>query len=243
MHRRAHGRPGRHVHPERRVLHARPPRALRRARRGADRQHLVRDHRLERADHGRRVPQPRRLDRARRPQRERRPADVRRRAGRRSRSTTRCRAARSRRSCGRPPLDDGYRLLDPPSGPTEAVDDDATTTWSGSDLNLDLGRTQRVRRVVVDAGTAAPPGPATLTIGGKTWTADGGGQLDDVRHPGDAGAVPAGRLRHARDGRGRAYLPLRRKHEKDPARWPRWCSPSWRRPLLRRLRTRTRACP
>ena len=75
------------------------------------------------------------------------------------------------------PLDDGYRLLDPPSGPTEAVDDDATTTWSGSDLNLDLGRTQRVRRVVVDAGTAAPPGPATLTIGGKTWTADGGGQL------------------------------------------------------------------
>ena len=50
--------------------------------RGADRQHLVRDHRLERADHGRRVPQPRRLDRARRPQRERRPADVRRRAGR-----------------------------------------------------------------------------------------------------------------------------------------------------------------
>jgi glucosylceramidase len=75
------------------------------------------------------------------------------------------------------PLDDGYRLLDPPSGPTEAVDDDATTAWSGSDLNLDLGRTQRVRRVVVDAGTAAPPGPATLTIGGKTWTADGGGQL------------------------------------------------------------------
>jgi glucosylceramidase len=75
------------------------------------------------------------------------------------------------------PLDDGYRLLDPPRGPTEAVDDDATTVWSGSDLNLDLGRTQRVRRVVVDAGTAAPPGPATLTIGGKTWTADGGGQL------------------------------------------------------------------
>ena len=145
--------------------------------RRADRQHLVRHHRLERADHGRRVPQPRRLDRARRPQRERRPADVRRRAGRARRSTTRCRAARSRRSCGRPPLDDGYRLLDPPSGPTEAVDDDATTTWSGSDLNLDLGRTQRVRRVVVDAGTAAPPGPATLTIGGKTWTADGGGQL------------------------------------------------------------------
>ena len=75
------------------------------------------------------------------------------------------------------PLDDGYRLLDPPRGPDEAVDDDATTTWSGSDLNLDLGRTQRVRRVVVDAGTAAAPGPATLTIGGETWTAKGDGQL------------------------------------------------------------------
>jgi glucosylceramidase len=75
------------------------------------------------------------------------------------------------------PLDDGYRLLDPPRGPEEAVDDDATTTWSGSQLNLDLGRTQRVRRVVVDAGTAAPPGRATLSIGGRTWTAEGGGQL------------------------------------------------------------------
>jgi glucosylceramidase len=75
------------------------------------------------------------------------------------------------------PLDDGYRLLDPPRGPAEAVDDDATTTWSGSDLNLDLGRTQRVRRVVVDAGTAAPPGPATLSIGNRHWTADGSGQL------------------------------------------------------------------
>ena len=36
-------------------------------RRGADRVDVVRHHRLERADHGRRVPQPRRLDRARRP--------------------------------------------------------------------------------------------------------------------------------------------------------------------------------
>jgi glucosylceramidase len=59
-----------------------PPRALRRAGRRADRQHVVRHHRLERADHGRRVPQPRRLDRARRPQRERRSAHVRGRAGR-----------------------------------------------------------------------------------------------------------------------------------------------------------------
>jgi glucosylceramidase len=75
------------------------------------------------------------------------------------------------------PLDDGYRLLDPPSGPTEAVDDDATTTWSGTDLDLDLGRAQRVRRVVIDAGTASPPGPARLSIGDNHWTADGSGQL------------------------------------------------------------------
>ena len=109
------------------------------------------------------------------------------------------------------PLDDGYRLLDPPSGPTEAVDDDATTTWSGSDLNLDLGRTQRVRRVVVDAGTAAPPGPATLIDRRQDLDRRRRRPAHDVRHPGDAGAVPAGRLRHARDGRGRAYLPLRRK--------------------------------
>ncbi len=75
------------------------------------------------------------------------------------------------------PLDDGYRLLDPPRGPAEAVDDDATTTWTGSTLDLDLGRAQRVRRVVVDAGTAAPPGRATLSIGGKQYTAEGAGQL------------------------------------------------------------------
>jgi glucosylceramidase len=75
------------------------------------------------------------------------------------------------------PLDDGYGLLDPPTGPEELVDDDAVTTWSGSAFDLDLGRTQRVRRVVVDAGTAAPPGAATLTLGGRQWSADGSGQL------------------------------------------------------------------
>ena len=60
------------------------------------------------------------------------------------------------------PLDDGYRLLDPPAGPKEPVDDDATTTWTGDTLDLDLGRTQRVRRVVLDTGAdRAPPRPAT----------------------------------------------------------------------------------
>ena len=89
-----------------------PPRALRDTRRGPDRQHLVRHHRLERPDHGRRVPQPRRLDRARRPQRERRPAHVRRRAGRlvvrlhaarrRARHVRVARAARRRLPAARP---------------------------------------------------------------------------------------------------------------------------------------------
>src|SRR4051794_5030179 len=91
------------------------------------------------------------------------------------------------------PLDDGYRLLDPPRGPTEAVDDDATTTWTGSTLDLDLGRAQRVRRVVVDAGTAAPPGRATLSIGGKQYTADGAGQLATFD-------IPATQARYLRVG-------------------------------------------
>ena len=99
--------------------------------RDADRQHVVRHHRLERPDHGRRVPQPRRLDRARRPQRERRAAHVRRRAGRRSRSTTRCRAARSPPSCGRrrSTTATGCSTRRPARG--SAVDDDAVTTWTG----------------------------------------------------------------------------------------------------------------
>ena len=74
-------------------------------------------------------------------------------------------------------LDDGYRLLDPPAGPAEVVDDDAVTTWSGDTFDLDLGGTQRVRRVVLDTGTASAPGPATLSIGGSQWSAEGTGQL------------------------------------------------------------------
>jgi hypothetical protein len=34
-----------------------------------------------------------------------------------------------------------------------------------------------VRRVVVDTGTAAPPGHATLSVGGRQYSADGSGQL------------------------------------------------------------------
>jgi glucosylceramidase len=74
-------------------------------------------------------------------------------------------------------LDDGYRLLDPPAGPAELVDDDAVTASSGDTFDLDLGRAQRVRRVVLDTGTASAPGPATLSIGGSQWSAEGTGQL------------------------------------------------------------------
>ena len=69
--------PGQTVTQQRRVLHARPSRAVRAAGRRPDREHVVRDDRLERPDHGRGLPQPRRLDRARRPQRERRSAQLR----------------------------------------------------------------------------------------------------------------------------------------------------------------------
>ncbi len=58
-----------------------------------DRQHVVRDDRVERPDHGRRLPQPRRLDRAGGAQRERRSAQLRRRPGRR---VVRLHAARRR---------------------------------------------------------------------------------------------------------------------------------------------------
>ena len=89
------------------------------------------------------------------------------------------------------PLDDGYRLLDPPTGPEEPVDDDAVTAWTGSAFDLDLGHAQRVRRVVIDAGTAAPPGAATLSIGGRQWPAEGSGQLTTFD-------IPATQARHLR---------------------------------------------
>ena len=91
----------------------------------------------------------------------------------------------------RAPLDDGYRLLDPPSGPREAVDDDAVTTWTGDQLELDLGRTQRVRRVVLDTGAdrSAPPQGFTLSASsdGVNWqeaaTGTGTGQLTTIDVP------------------------------------------------------------
>ena len=75
LHRPGHVQPDGTVTHRRRVLHDRPPVEVRAARRGPDREHVVRHDRVERAVDGRRVPQPGRLDRARRAQRERRPAD------------------------------------------------------------------------------------------------------------------------------------------------------------------------
>ena len=127
---------------QRRVLHDRPPGEVRAAGRGPDRQHVVRHHRLERADHGRRVPQPGRLDRARRAQRERRPALLR---GRGRRPAVRVHAARRRAGdlhlaaqplAARPATTRCRCAARPrppsPAGetPPAAVDGDASTRWS-----------------------------------------------------------------------------------------------------------------
>ena len=82
LHPHRHRRPRRHRDQERRVLHARPPGPLRAAGGGAHRQHLVRHHRVERAGHGRGLPQPGRQHGAGRAQRERQPEHVRRARGR-----------------------------------------------------------------------------------------------------------------------------------------------------------------
>ena len=89
-------------------------------------------------------------------------------------------------------LDDGYRLLDPPAVPeaaAAAVDDDAVTTWTGDTLELDLRRTQRVRRVVLDTGVHPGPGGYTLSTSsdGTRWqeaaTGPGTGQLTTIDIP------------------------------------------------------------
>jgi glucosylceramidase len=92
------------------------------------------------------------------------------------------------------PLDDGYRLLDPPADPDAATDDDATTTWTGQSLDLDLGRTQRVRRVVLDTGASdgARPGDYTLSAStdgvhwGEVAAGTGTGQLTSIDFPATA---------------------------------------------------------
>jgi glucosylceramidase len=99
-----------------------------------------------------------------------------------------------------PKLDDGLVLLDaepmtatasPAGEPGNAIDDDATTRWTtgapqqpGQYLQVDLGRRQPVRRVVLDTGADIgdhPRGYALFTsTDGVSWSeapvADGAGQ-------------------------------------------------------------------
>jgi glucosylceramidase len=108
-----------------------------------------------------------------------------------------------------PALDDGRVLLDAhgttatasPSGDAgNAVDDDATTRWTtgtgqepGQYLQVDLGRSQPVRRIVLDTGADAgdfPRGYALFTSAdGVHWsdapaaTGAGGGQLTTIDVP------------------------------------------------------------
>ena len=98
------------------------------------------------------------------------------------------------------PLDDGYELLDA-HGDGEAVDDDATTAWTGQSLDVDLGRVQRVRRVVLDTGVSIDAHPREYTLSASTdgvhWrevaAGSGTGQLTTIDIP----ATAARRLRVA----------------------------------------------
>ena len=104
-------------------------------------------------------------------------------------------------------LDDGRVLLDahgttatasPVADAGNAVDDDATTRWTaaaaqqpGQYLQVDLGRSQRVRRVVLDTGADTgdfPRGYSLLTSAdGTHWseaaTGTGAGQLTTIDIP------------------------------------------------------------
>ena len=209
LHRRRHGRPWPDGHPRRRVLHARPPRPVRRARSGADRKHVVRHDRLERRDHGRRVPQPGRLDGSGRPQRERRPAQPRRRRGRRvirlhaARRSARhvhlagvARVTRAATAGRRPHERHGDSAGG--QGAAKAVDDDASTRSTtgaaqqpGQRLQIDLGcDAGAARSSSTPARTSAtiPRGyeVATSTDGAKWSTPVAGagtGQLTTIELP------------------------------------------------------------
>jgi glucosylceramidase len=106
-----------------------------------------------------------------------------------------------------PSLDDGYQLLDAermsatastPADAANAVDDDATTRWTtaaaqapGQWLQIDLGATQTVRRVVLDTGAGSGDYPRGYELqtstDGVTWTpaasGAGSGQLTTVDIP------------------------------------------------------------
>jgi len=103
-----------------------------------------------------------------------------------------------------PAIDDSHQLLDAedmsatastPTGAANLVDDDATTRWTsgaaqapGQWLQVDLGSTQTIRRVVLDAGVDRGDYPRGYTLetstDGSTWTPQvsgaGSGQLTTV---------------------------------------------------------------
>ena len=100
-------------------------------------------------------------------------------------------------------LDDGYTLIGATAADDAdaAVDDDATTRWTtgaaqqpGQSLQVDLGRSQRVRRVVLDTGADTndyPRGYSLLTSAdGAHWTeaatGAGDGQLTTIDIPATA---------------------------------------------------------
>ena len=106
-----------------------------------------------------------------------------------------------------PSLDDGYDLLaaepmhataSAPADVANAVDDDATTRWAsgaaqapGQWLELDLGATETVRRVVLDTGADRTDFPRGYELyastDGSTWslvaTGAGDGQLTTIDIP------------------------------------------------------------
>ena len=184
-----HRRPGRHRDQERGVLHARAPGPVRAAGGGAHRQHLVRHHRVERAGHGRGLPQPRRQHRAGGAQRERQPALRSGSARAARRSPTPCPAGRWPPSPGAAPRPGrtpcarstrpGWTATASPAGPTDpcctgdvaanAADGDASTRYStgaaqtsGQYLQVDFGRTVAARQVVFDTGVSDRRLPARL---------------------------------------------------------------------------------
>ena len=106
-----------------------------------------------------------------------------------------------------PSLDDGHELLDAepmratavtPDDAENAVDDDATTRWAsgaaqapGQWLELDLGATETIRRVVLDTGADRTDFPRGYELyastDGTTWslvaTGAGDGQLTTIDIP------------------------------------------------------------
>ena len=132
-------------------------------------------------------------------------------------------------------LDDGYELLDAERmtatpAAEAAVDDDATTRWTtgaaqapGQSLQVDLGTTRRISRVVLDTGADRGDFPRGYELStsrdGVTWSA---GRVRRRQRPADDDRLPADHSPpRARDpdrertavvvGRRPARIPMRRR--------------------------------